>query len=589
MAHRHLAMWSDVGTMTATSRPEDVQATFCATLVDEWVRAGVTDAVVAPGSRSTPLARALVGDGRIRVEVHHDERSAGFMALGRSLVTREPTVVLTTSGTAAVELHPAVVEADLAGVPLLVCTADRPPELFDVGAPQAIDQTHLYGRSPRWAHAPGVADELVRGRWRPLAARAYAEATGARPGPVHLNLAFREPLLGAAGPLPDPRPGAEGPWAWRTAAPEPQEPTIDPRADLAGRSGVVLAGPGAGDGEALAAVAEALGWPVIAAAQAPVWRIQGATVAGADAFLRDPMVAEALRPEVVVHLGLPVASRVVGEWAAASGATHLAAAGPGRWVDPHGVAAVVLDDDLDRLLAAWAARLDGIEPVEGGAWRRRWQAASEAAIGAITEVLDHGPSPTEPGAAAALVDGLPPGARLVVSSSMPVRDLEWYVAGGRDVEVLANRGANGIDGVVSTAVGAALGGDPTALLIGDVAFLHDSNGLLGAAARGIDLLIVVVDNDGGGIFSFLPQAEALPDPEFEQLFGTPHGLDLAGLASAYGVPATVVETELASHVRGALAAGGVQVLVVRTDRAANRALHRRLNEAVQDAVRPVVG
>lgn len=583
-------MWSDVGAMTApAARPEDVQATFCATLVDEWARAGVTDAVIAPGSRSTPMALALVRDRRLRVHVHHDERSAAFLAVGRSLVTGEPTVVLTTSGTGAVELHPAVVEADLAAVPLLVCTADRPAELFDVGAPQAIDQTHLFGRSPRWAHAPGVADVTGAARWRPLAARAYAEATGPRPGPVHLDLAFREPLLGTAGELPPAREGAGGPWAWRTSAGAPEDPVIDPRQDLQGRRGVVLAGPGSGDGEAVAALASALGWPVVAAPQAPVWRIPGASVVAADALLRDAPVAEALRPEVVLHLGLPLASRVVGEWAAASGASHLAAAGPGRWVDPHGVAAVVLADDVDGLLASWAARLHGIEPVDDGAWRRRWQDASDAAGAAIAEVLAGEVGVTEPGAAAALVDALPPGARLVVSSSMPVRDLEWYVAGGRDVEVLANRGANGIDGVVSTAVGAALAGGPTALLIGDVAFLHDSNGLLGASDRGIDLVVVVVDNDGGGIFSFLPQAAALPAPEFEQLFGTPHGLDLAALASAYGVPASVVRDDLPSHLRSALAAGGVRVLVVPTDRAANRSLHGRLNDAVAAAVRPVVG
>lgn len=591
MPRTPVEMCSDVGAMTAVApRPEDVQATFCATLVDEWARAGVVDAVIAPGSRSTPMALALAGDGRIRVQVHHDERSAAFLALGCSLVTGEPTVVLTTSGTAAVELHPAVVEADLSLVPLLVCTADRPPELFDVGAPQAIDQIHLFGRSPRWAHAPGVADAAGAPRWRSLAARAYAEATGTKPGPVHLDLAFREPLLGTAGELPPAREGGEGPWAWRNPPGAPEDPVIDPRQDLQGRRGVVLAGPGSGDGEAVAALAGALGWPVVAAPQAPVWRAPGATVVGADPILRDPAAAEALRPEVVLHLGLPLASRVVGEWAASSGATHLVAAGPGRWVDPHGIAAVVLGDDLDGLLAAWAARLDGIEPADGGAWRRRWQAASDAAQAALAEVLEEAAGPTEPGAAAALVEALPAGGRLVVSSSMPVRDLEWYVAGGRDVEVLANRGANGIDGVVSTAVGvAAASGAPTALLIGDVAFLHDTNGLIGAAQRGADLVAVVIDNDGGGIFSFLPQGQTLPEPTFEQLFGTPHGLDLVAVARSFGASASVVDGDLAGAVGAALTAGGVHVLVVRTERAANRALHARLNDAVAASVAVALG
>src|SRR5690606_25177533 len=208
----------------------------------------------------------------------------------------------------------------------------RPPELIDVGAPQAIDQTHLFGRAVRWAHSPGVADEGGRGRWRPLAARAYAEATGARPGPVHLNLAFREPLLGEVGPLPEPRPG-DSPWTWRAPAAPVADPVIDPVSDLQGRRGLVLAGPGSGPGEEVAAVAAALGWPVVAAPQAAVWRVPGATVPAADAFLREPTTAEALRPEVILHLGGPLASRVVGEWAAATGAGRPAGrglAGAGR-------------------------------------------------------------------------------------------------------------------------------------------------------------------------------------------------------------------------------------------------------------------
>lgn len=576
---------SDVGAMSdAAPRPQDTQATFCATLVDEWARAGVRHAVVAPGSRSTPLALAVAADDRLRVHVHHDERSAAFLALGLALVTGEPTVVVTTSGTGAVELHPAVVEADLAGVPLICCTADRPPELIDVGAPQAIDQTHLFGRAVRWAHSPGVADEGGRGRWRPLAARAYAEATGARPGPVHLNLAFREPLLGEVGPLPEPRPG-DSPWTWRAPAAPVADPVIDPVSDLQGRRGLVLAGPGSGPGEEVAAVAAALGWPVVAAPQAAVWRVPGATVPAADAFLREPTTAEALRPEVILHLGGPLASRVVGEWAAATGASHLVAAGPRRWVDPHGVAAVVLDDDVDQLVAAWAARTGAVNAVDGGTWRQRWHDTGAAAEAAVAGVLAAAPGPTEPGAARAIVAALPSGARLVASSSMPIRDLEWCTVGGHDVEVLANRGANGIDGVVSTAVGVAIAsGAPTGLLIGDVALLHDVNGLLGAAARGIDLVAVVVDNDGGGIFSFLPQAGALPEGRFEQLFGTPHGLDLVAVAAAHGASARSVDGDLEDAVRDAVRAGGVQVLVVRTDRRANRDLHARINDAVGRAV-----
>ena len=381
------------------ARPQDLQATFCATLVDEWARDGVQHAVLSPGSRSTPLALALAADGRLRLHVHHDERSAGFMAIGLALAAWEPTVVLTTSGTAAVELHPAVVEADLAAVPLIVCTADRPPELIDVGSPQAIDQTHLFGRSVRWFHAPGVADGAARGRWRPLAARAYAEATGPRPGPVHLNLAFREPLVGVAGELPPPRALDGAAWSWRPPVQAPSDAVITLAEDFAGRRGVVLAGPGSGDGEMVDELARALGWPVLAAPQASVWGRPGATITAADGILRHPASVEGLRPEVVLRLGGPLASRVVGEWVAATGAPEVAVAGPGVWPDPHGSATVVLGAEPAHLLAAWAGELAAVAPVDGGAWRRRWEEASQVASRAIDEVLAGTPGATEPGVA----------------------------------------------------------------------------------------------------------------------------------------------------------------------------------------------
>ena len=564
-------------------RPEDLQATFCATLVDEWARHGVLHAVVCPGSRSTPLALALAADEGITVHVHHDERSAGFLALGLGAATGEPAIVLTTSGTAAVELHAAVVEADLADVPLLVCTADRPPELIGVAAPQAIDQVHLFGRSVRWFHDAGVADAASAARWRATAARAYAEATGPAPGPVHLNLAFREPLVGQSGELPPTRPGG-GAWAWRPELGPPLLAPVGLAADLAGRRGVIVAGARSGPGEGVARLATALGWPVLAAPQASVWSEPGAPVVPApDALLRAPL--DALRPEVVVRLGGSLASRAVGEWLAASGAAEIVAAGPRRWDDPHGTVAVVLPMDAADLVDAWLLEVDGIEPADGGAWAAAWRDHGRAAQLAVTEALGVTGEPTEPGVARAVVAALPAGAALVASSSMPVRDLEWYADPEVELRVHANRGVNGIDGVVSTAVGVALAdaSRPTALVIGDLAFLHDSNGLIGAAGRGIDLVVVVVDNDGGGIFSFLPQADGVQEERFEALYGTPHGLDLVAVAAAHGAAARRV-TDVGEAVAEALAVGGVQVLVVPTDRAANVAVHRRLNAAVAQAV-----
>jgi len=573
--------------MTAAEPPAPaaVQATFASTLVDEWLRCGVRHAVVCPGSRSTPLALALSDRPEIALQMQHDERSAGFLALGLGLATGQPAVVLTTSGTAAAELHAAVVEADLAGVPLLACTADRPPELRDVGAPQAIDQVHLFGRAVRWFGDPGVPDVASASRWRAFAGRAYAATLGARPGPVHLNLPFREPLVGTAGPLPLGR--GDRRWVAAMSAPAPA-PAIAQGApvglrELAARRGVIVAGAAPIDGPALHRLAATLGWPVLAEPRSPAWMTADTSIVHVDAILRSPRAADALRPEVILRVGPPGASRVVNEWLAASGAEEVVVGARG-WSDPAATAATVIDGPPTAVLAALGSAVSGAAP---GVWLERWRAASDAAAAAVAAALTELSTPNEPAIARDVIAALPDGARLVVASSMPIRDVERYAVPRAGVTVLANRGANGIDGTVSTAVGVAVGSAaPTALLIGDIALLHDSNGLLGAAGRGIDLVCVVVDNDGGGIFSFLPQARALPTERFETLFGTPHGLDLVALASAYGVDARALtrDDEMGAAVGEAAAKGGVHVLVARTDRAANVDVHGRVDDAVATAV-----
>jgi 2-succinyl-5-enolpyruvyl-6-hydroxy-3-cyclohexene-1-carboxylate synthase len=589
-------VWSN-GRVTATEpadvhpAPEVVQATFCATLVDEWVRCGVTDVVVSPGSRSTPMALALAGNGSVAVHVHHDERSAGFVALGLGLASGRPAVVLTTSGTAAVELHPSVVEAHQAGVPMVVVTADRPPELRDVGAPQTVDQVHLFGRSVRWYAEPGVPVAATAPTWRSLAARAVAEATAGPlgPGPVHLDLAFREPLVGAAGPLPEGR--ADGS-PWHTVGGQRVALSRAGRERLAelldADRGVIVAGAGSGDPKAVLALADATGWPVLADPRSGCRVDYPAVVRAFDAVLRHRPTAEALWPEVVLRLGAPPASKVLGQWLASSGARQVAVDAHGRWYDPDRTAAHVLHADPTAAVVALARLVGGRSRTEE--WGGRWARAQGAAEGAFAAVLAAHPEATEPGTARSVAAALPEGAVLVVSSSMPVRDLEWYGGAHPGVAVLANRGANGIDGVVSTAVGVALArrgsGAPTAVLVGDVALLHDSNALLGAVARGIDLTIVVVDNDGGGIFSFLPQAGSLPGDRFELLFGTPHGVDLPTLAAAHGLM-TIEPAEaesVGSAVAASIATGGVRLVRVVTERAANVALHDDLHAAVGSAL-----
>jgi 2-succinyl-5-enolpyruvyl-6-hydroxy-3-cyclohexene-1-carboxylate synthase len=567
-------------------------ATFCATLVDEWVRGGVTDAVVAPGSRSTPLVLALEAHPAVRVHVHHDERSAGYVALGIGMARRRPAVVVTTSGTAAVELHPAVVEAHEARVPMLVCTADRPPELHGVGAPQTIDQQQLYGHAVRRFIDPGAPDDAMSGAWRSLAAQALVATMDSPPGPVHLNLPFRDPLVGQPGPLPKAiEPGR----AWHVPAVQstaPDETTVDSLASaMEGRRGVLVAGGGVEDPDEVHALAELLGWPVLADPRSGCRTPAPSTVSHFDALLRVPGLSRRLAPEVVVRLGSLPASKVLGQWLAGLDAWQLAIESDGVRYDPErnldGIVVAEPGETCGRL----RARLESspAAPVDG--WRGEWVHADAVAAEAIAGVLAGHEEPTEPAVARDVVGRMPEGTALVVSSSMPIRDVEWFAAPREHVRVLSNRGANGIDGVVSTAVGVALAQattspGPTALLIGDVAFLHDTNGLLGAARRGVDLVVVVIDNDGGGIFSFLPQADALgPDP-FERLYGTPHGVDLVQLAAAHGIGARRVgrQAEVGPAVAEAAALGGLHVLVVPTDRAANVAVHREIDAAVAAAL-----
>lgn len=526
--------------------PVTAQATFCATLVDEWVRAGVRHAVVAPGSRSTPLALALASDERLRVDVFHDERAAAFAALGVGLATGVPAVLVCTSGTAAAHLHAAVIEADLAAVPLLACTADRPPELRDVGAPQTVDQRDLYGRAVRWSFDPGAADAAIASSWRSIAAQAFLAATGAPPGPVQLNLAFRDPLVAEAGALPPGRAGGQ-PWTRRRHERSPVARVELERALVVGR--------GRHEAPVLADVTSGL-----------------TGVAHADPILRHAATAARLRPANVVRVGRPPASRVVNEWLARCGA------------EEHIVSVQV--SDPARTAHVWATGTE-LEVVTEPAYLDQWTAADAAAETAISEVLAGLEQPTEPAAARAFIAALAPGAHAVVASSMPVRDVEWFAPRRADIVVHANRGANGIDGTIATAIGvAAATTAPTAALLGDVAFLHDSTALIGIRDRGIDLTLVVIDNAGGGIFSFLPQAQAIDRPRFEQLFGTPHGVRPEELAAVHGIASLTAEEagSIEAAIASTVAAGGVWLVVVRTDRRQNVQVHDDLTAAVAKAL-----
>lgn len=574
------------------SSTQNAQASFCATLVDEWVRCGLRHVFVAPGSRSTPLALAFAAHGDIRLEVFLDERSAAFAALGSALVTGLPAAVLCTSGTAATHFHAAVVEAHLSGVPMIVCTADRPPELRDVGAPQTIDQTRLFGSAVRWFHDPGVASLDAAHTWRGLADHAYGRTLGPVPGPVHLNLPFREPLLGEPTVVPATR-DHDASWSGHNHAKSLlTDWEIDDLAHrLAGRRGVIVAGD-PGGGYAVSAYAAAvtvlgsvLGWPIFACPRSAT-RVEGGNiVAHFDGIVRSNAARLSMRPEVVLRLGAPPASKVLGQWVREIGAEQIVVHSPGTWQDPDHLVAQHIEADVantvDRLCSAANRRMaDAGHPMgEPFVWSSLWTNAEARASAAIEELLAEERHLTEPHVARAVAAS----SRIaVVSSSMPIRDIEWFAPTGDGLLVYANRGANGIDGVIATAIGVASELGSATVFLGDVAFLHDSSSLSMLATRDLNLRIVVTDNDGGGIFSFLPQAAAVPDDRFEILFGTPHGTDLAALARAHGL--TVHEPTTVAELNDALSRGGTSVTVVRTDRRANVELHTRLHAAIAAAV-----
>jgi 2-succinyl-5-enolpyruvyl-6-hydroxy-3-cyclohexene-1-carboxylate synthase len=562
----------------------DAATAFATALVDEWARSGCTNAVIAPGSRSTPLALALARDHRITVDVVLDERSAGFRAVGIGLASGRPALLCCTSGTAAANFHPAVIEAAHARVPLIVCTADRPPELRDAGAGQTIDQHRLYGDAVRWFFDPGPpADVAAAGAtWRALACRAFAAACGPPAGPVHLNLPFREPLLPTGAPLVD-APGRTGGRAWTTSEPAMRvvdDATVARVADIvrAHPEGALIAGWGSGvDVPTAQRFAGAAGWPILADAISGV-RAGPFAISTYEALLRDEGFAAGHAPSCALRVGAPLTSKVAGAWSRAAEVEMLVDP-HGVWLDPEHRAAVRIGADAGPLLAAVADVLDA-EQQATTPWLEGWRDAERRARTAIDAVLDESEAQHEGQIARDLARRLPDGAALAVASSLPVRALEWCMEPRGGLRIFSNRGANGIDGFVSTAFGiarAATAG-PVVAMCGDLCFLHDANGLYNAPASA-PVTFVVVDNDGGGIFSYLPQHEL---PEFEELFATPHALDLVDVARSHGVTADRVDD--LGKLDDALAARETRVLVVPVD--ARRAVerHRALWDAVARAV-----
>ncbi len=576
--------------MTHDQSPDSMSATDAYVLLrafcDELARCGMSDACTSPGSRSTPIVLSLARTPQLRCHSHIDERTAGFFALGLAKASGRPVAIACSSGTAAAELAPAVIEAAHARVPLIVLTADRPPELRDVGAGQTIDQIKLYGDAAKWFVEVGTHEATpARVRWmRALACRAFWTAGEGRPGPVHLNLPLREPLVLGA-PLPADEGGRRDrrPWVARLVVPMVAEPAAVPIAP-APRS-VIVAGRDERDpalGEAIAAFATAAGYPLLADPLSGARR-GPAAISHYDALLRDERFAAELRPELVLRIGDLPTSKPLRAWLASlgEGTEQVAFDAEGAWHDPDGVVGT-------RVAAHPRAALAALAPEHRGAgeqaWLQRWRTADDAAAGAIAATL--GDELSEPRVAAELVAALDAPATLFVASSMPVRDVETFAA-ARDggPRLLSNRGANGIDGTVAAALGVAAAGEgPVVLHIGDVTLAYDVGALLSARRLGLSLTIVLVNNDGGGIFDFLPVAGETD--AFEQHIATPHGLDFAKAAALYDAGHTLVRdvAGLRAALADATSATGVTIIEVRTNRAENVALHRRVWDAVGSAL-----
>jgi 2-succinyl-5-enolpyruvyl-6-hydroxy-3-cyclohexene-1-carboxylate synthase len=555
---------------------------LAATLASALADLGLENACVSPGSRNTPLIAGFAGEPRIRTWPILDERSAGFFGVGLAKATGRPVVLVCTSGSAAAEYHPAVVEASQGDVPLLILTADRPAELRGIGAPQTIDQVALYGSSVRLFIDVPTPTETTTGREViELAIEGWLAATAGTPGPVHLNLPFREPLL--------------------NGAPPPVIPKIDlPIADdverldlsqlagaISGRNGLVVAGRSNDPEfpEACTAFAEAAGYPIIAD---PLSGLRhgthqlGRVLASGDA-LAAAGALDRLSPDLVVRFGPVPTSKPT--WS---------------WLEDHPDVEQILIDVENRDATHSATTVLAIPPTVGAralaatvaktapqAWTDQWRALDAAASEAISDASLAAPFPTEPMIARTVMESAPAGTFVTVGSSMPIRDVDTF--GGKSahpIRVFGNRGTNGIDGVVSAALGTAATGRPAIALVGDVSMFHDLNALGTAAQLGLPLTVVVTHNDGGGIFHFLPQREpAILDPEtFEQYLGTPHGTDFVEVSTALGVEACNVEK--AAELAGVISrvADKPRLIQLRTDRDDNVELHHKIAAVVKKTV-----
>lgn len=563
---------------------------------------GVENACISPGSRSAPLALALAGRRSIRCWSHVDERSGAFFALGLAKTSRRPVVLACTSGTAAANYLPAIVEAWHARVPLLVVTADRPPELRDCGAGQAIDQVKLYGSHVRWfaeISVPDPTEEAVH--WlRSVARRAVAESLGPPAGPVHLNLPLREPLA----PVDRPRDLGENVRGLASrpsplvavATPEVRAPAsavaAAARALAPARRPLVVAGPMDDPSPEIATLvaglSRSLGAPVLAEPASNLRRsvLADRLVATHEPLLRDDAFAARHRPDAVVRLGGPPTSKSLATWLWQHRDVPQVLVDPaGGFLDPAATAAHVLRSDAARACRDLAASLDEARPrPDHDEWTWSWREAGEQAARALSRSRGEDATPFEAHVVEAIARSLPPDSLLYVGNSLAIRAVDWFWPfDSPPVRVMSNRGTNGIDGFVSSVLGAAASHPGRVVsLCGDLSFLHDLNGLLAARRHGLRATFVVVNNDGGGIFDFLPIAQHRD--RYEELFVTPHGLDLGVLARGFGVgwQRVLDPSGIPGAIRRSFEEPGASVVEVVVDRSESVVRHRRGWEAVSE-------
>ncbi|MFK2824747.1 2-succinyl-5-enolpyruvyl-6-hydroxy-3-cyclohexene-1-carboxylic-acid synthase [Bacillus sp. B190/17] len=562
---------------------------YNAHFIDGLVKAGVESAVISPGSRSTPMALLLTEHPDIKEYIQIDERSAAFFALGLAKVSGKPTALLCTSGTAAANYLPAITEANNARIPLIVLTSDRPHELREVGAPQTIDQNRLYGTHVKWFAEMALpdAEESILRYVRTTAAKAVYTAKQSPAGPVHLNFPFREPLLPEYDGLferleTDRFPAIHLNEGMRVL---PQCEIEELAALLQGKEkGLIVCGEQQSEGfeEVVVELAEKLGYPILAD---PLSGLRSGAVYSDliidsyDAFLRNDRVKQEAVFDVVLRFGaMPVSKALTQFLCRHAGKVHCVVDGGGGWRDPIGVATHMLAADESAFCRLLTSCLK--EREDTSLWMRNWIRINQGAKAKMESIgedqeLDEGTLFYE------ILQRLPDPSALFVGNSMPIRDLDsFFFANHRRVRLLANRGANGIDGLVSSALGAAAVTSPLYLIIGDLSFFHDLNGLLAAKLNGIKMTVIVINNNGGGIFSYLPQAA---EPKhFERLFGTPADLDFSYAAQLYGAGYEKVSdlSSLDTAMAKAERADGLFIIEAVTDRVKNVIAHRELWEKV---------